>query len=209
MSDSKSKFWANVTEGQKLSIIEFIASLERDDVENSKRNAERCLDGEGYLELQNMVADYYYRAGINHAKNEIREILGLPRLMTDREKKQLDYDLKHPMGSLIDWDCPELQAHEYEVVEGSAKLIPLGDDQLTMVVIGTKDRKKAARMMRRYSMDWWDREDAVQDSELEFKKMVWRDAKYEGEDDHTHMFSWSARDTKNNPKAVDAFILEG
>lgn len=209
MSDKKSEFWQKVTEGQKLEIIDFIASLERDDVGNSIRNAKRCLEGEGYLELHNMVSDYFYRAGINHAKNEIREILGLPRLMTDREKKQLEYNLKHPMGSAVDYDCPELQPHEFEVVEGSAKLIPLGDDRLTMVVIGTKDRKKAARMMRRYSMDWWDRDDAVQDSELELKKLVWRDAKYEGEDDHTHMFSWSSRDTKNNAKAVDAFILEG
>lgn len=206
---TKSKFWETVTEGQKLSIIEFIATLELDDAENSIENATRCLKEQGHVELEVMVHNYYWRAGINHAKNEIREILGLPRLETDLEKRQHEAALKYPMGSAVNWDCPALQPHEFDVTEGSAKLIPLGDDRLTMVVIGTKDRKKAARMMRRYSIDWWDKVDAVQDTELEQKKIVWREAKYDGEQDHTHMYSWSTKDTKHNPKAIDAFILEG
>lgn len=196
------------TPGQKQAILDFIAELELDDADNSIRNAERCLKEQGYHELQVMVHNHFYNAGINHAKNELREILGLPVMRTELEQRRYEYDLKHPMGSPVYYDCPELQSHEVELTEGSAKLIPLGEDRLTMVVIGTKDRKKAARMMRRYSSDWWDRDDAVQDTELEFKKLAWRKA-YEEEGEHTHMYSWSERDTRNNPKAVDAFILEG
>lgn len=197
------------TEGQKLAIIELISDLELDDVENSIRNAKRCLEGQGYLELQNMVHNYHYNAGINHIKNEIREILGLPRLMTDREKRELENAVKYPMGSLVNWDCPELEAHEYELTEGSAKLIPLGDDGSTFMVIGTKDRKKAGRMMRRYSNDFYDNGDEIKDTELELKKVVWRKADQEYDGDHTHMFSWSSKDTKNNVNAVEAFIFEG
>lgn len=203
-----SKFWDGITEGQKEAIIEFIASLDMDDAKNSIKNATRCLNEQGVRELEVMASNYYYRAGINAAKNELREIFGLPRLMTDREKRELEYALKHPMGSRQWWNCPELKPHEFEIVEGSAKLIPLGDDGVSMVVIGTKDRRKAARMMRRCQRDWLDTDLLVEDHELEPKKLVWREA---GEEDgeHTHMFSWSKKDTKNNQKAVDAFIYEG
>lgn len=196
------------TPGQLQAISDLISELELDDAENSIRNATRCLNEQGYHELQVMVHNHFYYAGINHLKNEIREILGLPVMRTELEQKRWEYDLKHPKGSREWWSCPELKPHEFEVVEGSAKLIPLGDDGVSMVVIGTKDRKKAARMMRRCQRDWLDSDLMVQDNELELKKMVWRSA---GEEDgeHTHMFSWRKRDVKNNPKAVDAWIYEG
>lgn len=197
------------TEGQKLAIIELLSELELDDAQNSIENATRCLEGQGYLELQNMVHNYQYRAGINHLKNEIREILGLPRLMTDAERRQQEAAIKYPMGSMVNWDCPALEPHEYEFTEGSAKLIPLGDDGSTFMVMGTKDRKKAGRMMRRYSNDFYDAGDEIKDTELEVKKVVWRKANQEYDGEHTHMFSWSSKDTKNNVNAVEAFIYEG
>ena len=204
-----SKIWDKITEGQKEAITELIAELELDDAENSIRNASRCLNEQGYLELQNMVADYYYRSGINHIKNEIREILGLPRLETELEKKHREAMLKYPMGSLVDWDCPPLEAHEYEITEGSAKLLPLGEDATSMVVIGTKDRAKALRMMRRYERDWLDDDLLAQDRDIVQTKLVWRKADQEYDGEHTHMFSWSAKDTKRNPQAVDAVVFEG
>lgn len=197
----------DLTDGQRAAISEYIEALELDDAQNSIENATRCLNEQGYHELQVMVHNYFYCAGINHAKNEIREILGLPVMRTELEQKRHDYAVKHPMGSRVWWDCQPLQDHEFEITEGSAKLIPLGEDGTSMVVIGTKDRKKAARMIRRTQRDWLDSDLLAQDSELEFKKIVWRKA---GDEDgeHTHMFSWSSKDTKNNPKAVDAFIFE-
>lgn len=197
----------NATPGQLAAIEELISELELDDAENSIRNAERCLKEQGYHELQVMVHNHFYFAGINHLKNEIREILGLPVMRTELEQKRFEYDIKHPKGSKVWWNCPELQPHEFEITEGSAKLIPLGEDG-TMVVIGTKDRKKAARLMRRYQRDWLDDDLLAKDNELEAKKIVWRKA---GDEDgeHTHMYSWRSRDTKNNHKAIDAFIFEG
>lgn len=198
----------NMTDGQKAAISEYIEALELDDAENSIRNAERCLKEQGYHELQVMVHNHFYYAGINHAKNELREILGLPVMRTELEQKRFDYDISHPKGSRVWWNCPPLQDHEFEITEGSAKLIPLGEDGTSMVVIGTKDRKKAARMVRRTQRDWLETDLLAQDSELELKKLVWRKA---GDEDgeHTHMYSWRSRDTKNNPKAIDAFIFEG
>lgn len=195
------------TEGQKQAIIELVSELELDDVENSIENATRCLKEQGHRELEVMASNYYWRAGINHVKNEIREILGLPRLETELEKSRREAAIKYPMGSGMNWDCPPLEPHETEVTEGSAKLIPVGDDLSTLVVIGTKDRKKAARLMRRYCRDYLN-DELPQDHDLETKKLVWRKAQYEDENDYTHMFSWSDKDTKNNPKAVDAFIFE-
>jgi len=197
-----------MTDGQKAAISEYIESLELDDADNSIENATRCLKEQGYHELQVMVHNHFYYAGINHAKNELREILGLPVMRTELEQKRFEYDISHPKGSQVWWQCPPLEPHEFEIVEGSAKLIPLGEDRLSLVVIGTKDRKKAARMMRRYQRDYFDNDLLVEDRELEFKKLVWRKA---GDEDgeHTHMFSWSSRDTKHNHKAIDAFIFEG
>lgn len=199
----------NATPGQKAAIVELISELELDDAENSIRNATRCLNEQGVRELEVMASNYYYRAGINHIKNEIRGILGLQEMRTELEQKRLDYAVKHPMGSASNWNSPPLQPHELEITEGSAKLIPVGDDASTLIVIGTKDRKKAARLMRRYQRDWLDDDLLTQDTELEAKKVVWRKAEYEGEGDYTHMFSWSAKDTKHNPHAVDAFVFEG
>lgn len=196
------------TPGQLQAISDLISDLELDDAENSIRNAERCLKEQGYHELEVMVHNHFYYAGINHAKNEIREILGLPVMRTELEQKRFEYAIKHPMGSKQWWNCPELQSHEFEIVEGSAKLIPLGEDVSSMVVIGTKDRKKALRMMRRYERDWLEPDLLTEDRDIEVKKLVWRKADDE-DGDHTHMFSWSKRDTKNNPKAVDCFVREG
>lgn len=199
----------NATPGQKSAIIELISELELDDPKNSIRNATRCLNEQGVRELEVMASNYYYRAGINHIKNEIREILGLQIMRTELEQRQFEYAVKHPMGSATNWNCPELQPHEAEITEGAAKLIPVGDDASTLIVIGTKDRKKAARLMRRYQRDWLDDDLLTQDTELEQKKLVWRKAEYEGEGDYTHMFSWSRKDTNHNPKAIDAFVFEG
>ncbi len=205
---SKPSILDTATDGQKQAIIELISELELDDAANSIENATRCLNNQHYHELEVMVHNYHWRSGINHIKNEIREILGLPVMRTEFEQKRLDYAIKHPMGSKVWWNCPELQPHEFEITEGSAKLIPIGEDGGSMVVIGTKDRKKALRMMRRYERDWLDDDLLAQDRDIEIKKLVWRKA---GDEDgeHTHMFSWSSRDTKHNPKAVDAFIFEG
>ena len=205
------RLYRGATEGQFMAIVELIGELELDDTENSIRNATRCINQQGYLELQNMVANYYYRAGINHIKNEIREILGLPILETDLEKTQREYREKQPLETRALWNCPALQDHEFEVVEGSAKLIPLGDDMVTTVVIGTKDRRKALRMIRRYERDWLDMPsgDLSTADDLELKPLVWRDAQYDHETDSTHIFSWRKYDVKNNPNAVMAFIREG
>lgn len=210
-TDDEIRLFRGITDGQKMAIVELIGELELDDAENSIENATRCLNEQGYHELQVMVHNYHYRAGINHIKNEIREILGLPRLETDLDKRRREYAIKHPMGSRVLYDCPPLQDHEFETVEGSAKLIPLGDDMVSMVVIGTKDRRKALRMIRRYERDWLelDSNDLSTDDDLEVKKIVWRKADYDHEiDRHTHMYSWSSKDTKNNPNAIDAFIRE-
>lgn len=198
----------NMTDGQKAAISEYIDELELDDAKNSIENATRCLNQQGYHELEVMVHNHFYYAGINRAKNEIREILGFPVMRTELEQRQFDYAVKHPMGSQVWWDCPILQPHEFVIIEGSAKLIPLGDDRLTLVVIGTKDRKKATRMMRSYQRDYFDNDLLATETELESKKLVWRTAGDE-DGDHTHMFSWSTKDTKHNQKAIDAFILEG
>ncbi|HRJ06895.1 MAG TPA: hypothetical protein PK911_05110 [Candidatus Saccharibacteria bacterium] len=207
-TDDEIRMFRGMTEGQKMGIIELVGELELDDAENSIENANRCLTGQGYHELQVMVHNYFYRAGINHMKNEIRDILGLPRLETEQEKKQREYEIKHPMGSRVLWDCPELEPHEFETVEGSAKLIPLGDDQVSMVVIGTKDRRKALRMMRRYERDWLEADLLTTDDDLQEIQLVWRAADGEYDGDSTHMFSWRKRDVKNNPKAIHAFLRE-
>lgn len=202
------KMFDTLTDGQKQSIVDYLSELELDDAENSIRNATRCLNEQGYHELNVMVANAHHRNGVNYAKNELREILGLDRMMNDLEKRQLEYSIKHPMGSRIAWDCPELEPHEFEITEGNAKLIPLGDDMISMVVIGTKDRKKALRMMRRYERDWLEPDFLSEDRDIEEIKLVWRKAEFDHESDSTHMFSWSKKDTKNNPKAIHAFLRE-
>lgn len=196
------------TDGQKNAILELVSELELNDVENSIENATRCLKEQGHRELEVMASNYYWRAGINHVKNEIREILGLARLETELEKRRREAAIKYPMAGKMDWNCPKLEPHELEITEGSAQLIPVGDDLATLLVIGTKDAKKAVRIMRRYQRDFLDDTDLATVEVLQSKKLVWRSAEYEGEQDSTHMFSWSSRDTKHNPKAVDAFIFE-
>lgn len=207
-AEMNSKLLDNATPGQLQAISELISELELNDAENSIRNATRCLNQQGVRELEVMVTNYHYRSGINYIKNEIREILGLPVMRTELEQQQFEYAISHPKGSQVWWNCPELQPHEFEIVEGSAKLIPLGEDRLTLVVIGTKDRKKATRMIRRYQRDWYDNDLLATETEVESVKLVWRKAG-EGEGDHTHMFSWSKNDTKNNLKAIHAFVFEG
>ena len=202
------KMFDKLTDGQKQSIVDYISELELDDVENSMQNAKRCLEQQGYHELGVMVANAHYRNGVNAAKNELREIIGLDRMMTDHERKQLEWAVKHPMGSRIAWDCPPLEPHEFEITEGNAKLIPVGDDGATMLVIGTRDRKKALRMMRRYESDWIDDADLSEDRDIDDVMLVWRKAEYDGEGDYTHMFSWHKKDTKNNANAVHAFLRE-
>lgn len=202
------KMFDTLTDGQKQSIVDYLSELELDDAENSIRNATRCLNEQGYHELNVMVANAHHRGGVNHAKNELREIIGLPVMRTELEQKRFDYDVKHPMGSRIAWDCPELQPHEFEIVEGSAKLIPLGEEGTSMLVIGTKDRAKALRMIRRTERDWLDSDLLSQDRDIEEVQLVWRKSEYDHEVDSTHMFSWSKKDTKNNAKAIHAFLRE-
>lgn len=198
-------------QGELSRIHELVESLRIDDVENDIQNAKRCLEGHGYLELQNMVANYYYRAGENHVINELREILGLERLYLPGEKEKIDRQQKEWFaGSHKPYDCPPLQESEYELKDGEAGLIPIGEDG-GMIVIGTKSKEKAVRMMRKYQMQWYDfsNDELVTSDAVEEQMIAWRDAGYDGEDDYTHMFTWNEERTHNNENAVRGFVYAG
>lgn len=192
-------------------IADRVAALEKDDPQNSIRNATRCLEGHGYLELQNMVANYYYRSGQNQMINEIREILGLEKLYMPGERarikaQQASNDERSPEV----WNCPELEDWEIVGSKGSAKLIPIGEDG-SLLVIGTKSVVIAASLIRSYQRNEWglDTDELAKADELNKVKVVWKVPSKDDEDhDCSHIFNWSEVTTKHNPKAVTGFMLQ-
>lgn len=197
-------------------IHEYVDSLEDDDVEQSVRNARHALESNTTLQLENMVHNHYYHAGANHVKNEIREILGLPRLYARGEKERLERDAKNYYSGkqLFNYDCPPLDDSDYTLVDGSAKLIVLGEECDTYVVIGTKSARTALNLIRRYERDecGLDADEGAYGTygktpdQLPKARIAWRKVNDE-ELDYSAYWTWSERDTKNNPKAVDCFIV--
>lgn len=197
-------------------IHELVDRLEDDDVEQSVSNARRALENRRTLELENMVHNHYYHAGKNHLINDIREILGLPKLYLPGEKERLERELKdyYSGKKLLNYDCPPLEDDQFFIVDGSAKFFTLGEDCDTYVVIGTKSARKAFNLMRRYERDecGLDSEEGVSGeykdniASLPTGRIVWRKA-YSDEEDYSYYYSWSEKDTKNNPKAIDCFIV--
>jgi hypothetical protein len=194
---------------QLQQLHELVENLPHDylehEVENSLKNMQRGLMTDSTLEVTNVLANRHYAAGQLHVINEVREILGLPKLWAPGEKERHDHSVKMAqMGSKPFYDCPPL--FHFDMIDGPAKLISLGEDG-TLVVIGTKDRKRALRLMRKYEREYYGEATELEDVLLEKTKIVWRTAGDE-DGDYSHMFSWSSRNTKNNPAAVDCFILE-
>lgn len=198
-------------------IHEFVDNLEEDDVEQSVRNARSALEGGTTLQLENMVHNHYYHAGANHVKNEIRELLGLPRLYARGEKEQLERlgKSQYADGRWYDYDCPELPDSEYSLVDKNVKVVCLGEEQDTVVVFGTKSGIRALQAIRKIERDEWglDAEEGFygyykdEADKLPTGRIVWRRTDDEERVDYSTYWSWSERDTKNNPKAVDCFIL--
>ena len=197
-------------------IHELVDSLFDDDVEQSVRNARSALEGRRTLELENMVHNHYYHAGENRMINEIREILSLPKLYLPGEKERIEQDLKNYYSGkkLFTYDCPPLGDKEYLLEDGSAKFFTLGEECDTYIVIGTKSARKALNLIRRYEKDECGL-DSDEGAYGEYKndptalatgKVVWRRA-YSDEDDYSFYYSWDEKDTKNNPKALDCFIV--
>lgn len=197
-------------------IHSLVDQLHVDDVENDIRNAERCLLEEGRtLEIENIAKNRMYHAGSNHVINEVREILGLPRLYLKGEKERIDREAKDYLAGrqLINYDCPPMKDSEYNMIDGSAKLLILGEDQSTYVVVGTTSSRKAYELMRKYEREecGLDASEGVGEeygdkpTQLPKGRLVWRQTDsidYDG-----YYFSWSDKDTKNNRKAIDCFIV--
>ncbi len=201
----------------KLARVEhLVESLYVDDVENDIRNAERCLREEGRtLEIENIAKNRQYHAGANHVINEIREVLGLPVLYLKGEKERLDEQAKlGSMGTRLGYDCPPLEESEYNATLANAKLVVLGEDQDTYVVLGTNSPEKALGCIRKFERECGlDSDEGVYNEykknpkSLPRVKIAWRNTFDEYEDDYRHMFSWSESNTKDNPKAVYAFLI--
>lgn len=198
-------------------IHELVDNLRQDDIEQSLRNARNAFETNTTLQLENMVHNHYYHAGENHLINEVRAILGLPRLYLPGEKERIERQTKdyYSGKQLVIYDCPPLEDSDFALTDGSAKLIVLGEECDTYVVMGTKSARKALLLMRRYERDecGLDADEgcygAYKDdpSKLEQGKIVWRKPFDADEADYSYYYSWSERDTKNNPKAVDCFIV--
>lgn len=198
-------------------IHEYVENLVVDDIDNEIRNAERCLREEGRtLEIENIAKNRMYHAGENTVINDIRDILGLPRLYLKGEEERIKEQIKlGSMGTRLGYDCPPLEDSEITLSDGKAKLIVLGEEQDTYVVIGTKSLEKAYRLMRRYERDecglYSDEGIAYiwknLPEEIKRTKVVWRKADYEGEEDFRTMWSWNESYIKGNPRAVDAFLV--
>jgi len=187
-----------------------------DDIEQSVRNARNAFETRTTLQLENMVHNHYYNSGQNRMINEIREILGLPKLYLPGEKERIERELKDYYSGKkpFTYDCPPLESDQYLLEDGSAKFFTLGEDCDTYVVIGTKSARKAFNLMRRYERDecGLDSEEGVSGEYkdniggLPTGMIVWRRA-YSEEEDYSYYYSWSDKDTKNNPKAIDCFIV--
>jgi len=197
-------------------IDEYVESLVVEDIDNEIRNAERCLREEGRtLEIVNIASDRMYHAGENAVINDIRDILGLDRLYLEGEKERLDERAKlGSMGTRLGYDCPPLEDSDITLSDGNARLMVLGEEADTYVVIGTKSSTRAYKLMRKYEADLGlDTDEGIgflygdDKNSIPRDKVVWRKADYEGEEDFGNMFSWSESNTKGNPKAVDAFLV--
>lgn len=197
-------------------IHEYVERLVVDDIDNEIRNAERCLREEGRtLEIVNIASNRMYHAGENNVINDIRDILGLDRLYLKGEKERIDEQIKlGNMGVRYGYTNPPLEESDITLADGNAKLIVLGEEADTYVVIGTKSSARAYRLMRKYEADLGlDTDEGIGFLYKDFpdtlptEKIVWRKADYEGEDDFRIMFSWSESNTKGNPRAVEAFVV--
>lgn len=197
-------------------IHELVEDLVVDDIENDIRNAERCLREEGRtLEIENIAKNRMYHDGQNHKINEIREILGLPRLYLKGEKERIERASKdyYAGRQMFTYDCPPLEDSNFLITDGSAKFFSLGEDGDTYVVIGTKSARKAYTLMKRYEVNecGLSADEGISEEyrgrveELPRGRIVWR--KDESDSDYEYYYSWSDKDTKNNPKAVDCFIV--
>lgn len=193
-------------------IHELVESLRTDDIENNISNATRCLNEHGRtLEIENIAKNRMYQAGQNEIINEIRNVLGLERLYLPGEKERLDRQSKEWFaGSRTKYDCPPLQEHEFDLKDGKAGLIPIGEDG-GMIVVGTTSKQKATRMMRKYQMQWFDfsNDELVTDSDVQETLIAWRKAEYDNESDYTNMFSWNRENTHKNEHAVKGFVYAG
>ncbi len=198
-------------------IHEYVENLVVDDIDNEIRNAERCLREEGRtLEIENIAKNRMYHAGENSVINDIRDIIGLDRLYLKGEKERIDESIKlGSMGTRLGYDCPPLEESDYTLSDGNAKLIVLGEEQDTYVVIGTKSASKAYKLMRKYERDECGLGIAEgiaylyssDNDSIPREKIVWRKAEGEYEGEFGNMFSWSETNIKGNPRAVDAFLV--
>lgn len=193
-------------------IHQLVESLAEDDIENSIQNAERCLRTHGRtLEIDNISKNRSYYAGMNNIINEVRDILGLDRLYLPGEKERLDEQAKLAnMATQPYYDCPEIPDGEAHHIEGRARLYLLGDDLDTYLVMGTKSRAKALKMMRKYERDECGlySDELVTDDIMDQRKIVWRrsDREYDyGE--YGTFYSWDEKNTKHNNRAEWAFIV--
>lgn len=214
MADEKGKLIEE--QARKLELVKsLVEDLDKDDdVENTIRNASRCIREQGRThELEVIISNRKWYDGRNSVKNEIREILGLKRLYLPGEEERLKEERKRGnYGTWLGYDCPPLDDSEYSKTLGKAKLLVLGEDQDTYIVIGTKSRATAYRLMRAY-----DREEHGLDVDegvgyyrdrldlIESIKLVWRKA-YD-EEEYDHYYNWGEKYTKGNPHAVDAFMI--
>lgn len=197
-------------------IHDLVDNLRSDDIEQSVRNARNAFETNTTLQLENMIHNHYYQAGENHVINEIREILTLPRLYLPGEKERIEQQMKdyYSGKQLITYDCPPLPDTQYTLADGAIKLIVLGEECDTYVVIGTKSARRALNLIRRYERDecGLDADEGFygtyknDPSKMPTSKIVWRKVDHDEEVDYSYYYSWSERDTKNNPKAIDCFI---
>lgn len=196
-----------LTKEEKLEILlDYISCLEEDDKENSITNATRCIEDGGILELQNIVYNNQYRAGKNHFINELREAIGMPVLVS---KDRTDWRLgAAEMRSKAEvWDCPALDLGAYDIKDGGAFVISLGETGESMIVFGTKSKAKALRLMRRLQREYHDldEDDLIEEGLLNYRTVVWRNPTEYDDGESTHYFSWSAKH-RNNPKGVKAWV---
>lgn len=185
-----------------------------DDIDNTIRNATRCLREQGRThELEVIISNRKWYDGRNSVINEVRDILGLKPLYLPGEEERLKEERKRGnYGTWLGYDCPPLSDSEYTKKLGNAKLLVLGEEQDTYIVIGTKSKGIAYRLMRTYEREdcglgadegvgyYKDRYDLIEDI-----KLVWRKAYDEEEFDH--YYAWGEKYTKANPHAINAFMV--
>lgn len=205
---------SELTAEQKLDIVmELIESLEQDDIKQSIRNATSCIQSGDTLQLENIVKNHNYRAGKNQMINDIREAIGLEILWLPGEKEKMDRSIKlSQMGTQHMYDCPPLLDEIFEINgDGGVRLMPLGYDGDTLLVIGTTSLPRAKSLIHQYQDQYLslDRSEFAKDEDIQRRKVVWRKSYDEMESgEFTHMFRWDNKSTKNNPGAIPCFIVE-